>query len=228
MKELVKKIVSGVLVGVMLISLIACQDNKKNTADLTTSESTTQVTTQTTTQTTTEKKEMVTLLSRCPTYEEYISKLKEQGFYVEVDKEKEASDGKRMIASVTCEGYSLTIDYLKQEPHSILSIWASKTTTSYNENWMSTTAISLFKLLYFYLDDVPNSVSSDTLTKRLTDKDSIKRSSSEYTFTNSCDYELSGIKYGLSVMGPSYNSTIKIGSVMVTAEIDEDYMVEKK
>lgn len=220
------RIISILLCALVLFSLVGCK-GKQKVEDMveettTTKQTTTEKTTTTTTLPTTTK-EMVTLLSCCPTFEEYIDKLDASS---NVTKIKEAQDGRRMIASVDCGGsITATISYLKDGTHNINSITFSDITTYYSATWSELSYETILNLAFLFLDDVPTALDSQTLDSTLANRWNFKEQ--EYIDTADAEYVHNGVEYGLHINSPKSYSKSRLGSIMFTVEIDENYMVTK-
>lgn len=166
------------------------------------------------------EEEKVPLITLCPTYEYFLDSL-EHG--VSDEKNSVADDGEHVVASFTYNGYSFVITYLNSEPHYMNSISIMDGTTSYSDHWLNTVPNNVFKLLYLYLVEVPNSLSPDDLSEKLSSRTETKEE--EYMFTGELNYSSNGIKYYISLgLGKTKNSA---AVYTASVEIDETYMVNK-
>ena len=217
-------IVAVVIVIILTIIIAVSTQSKRNHPTATTAKTTYSNSASTpeekTTKETTEAKDMVSLISMCPTYEEFMDKLISSK--VTEKSVKEVSGGKQMNATFNYSGVVVSIWYSKDEPHYIKSIMLTDMTTStFSESWYYSTLYAMEEIVTPYLDGVPNSESFETV---INDKfpNNTKTEQSDYANIVKAEHKLSGIKYSIELSVGSYASYN-----IFTVSIDEDYMIEK-
>lgn len=167
---------------------------------------------------TTESRDMVSLISICPTYEEFMDKLTSSE--ISNLSTQKVTDN-HINTTFDYSGVVVTILYSNDEPHNINSVTiGSITSSSFNESWFSSAAAVCEELLYLYLDDVANSDSSETMYGKLSDN--AKTENASGLVTVSSEYKSKGITYRTTLTTGSY-----ISSYIQSVDIDENYMMEK-
>lgn len=209
-------VVSAIVVIMIMIITIAVKNSSKSTNVSTTSTSSISSQTQKeTTEETTQAKEMVSLVSMCPTYEEFMAKLPSSKITnIEVHEESGT-------ATFNYSGLIVSVWYLENEPHNIKEIMVTDIiSSSFSEAWYYSSFCTLGEIVTPYLDRVPNSESFETIfnDKLLNNKKTEQR---DYATIVKAEYKLSGIKYSTEVSAGRYAS-YHIFSV----SIDENYMIE--
>lgn len=229
-KRTLKRIISAGFALLTLLSITSCNSTSK----MQTAESTVQTTEKTTVSNTTTMptttKEKVLLLSLCPTYEEYIEKLENNIQSIDVERNKESKDNQDMMsATVNCSGgnstATITILYSKANPHSIQSVTVTTSNSVFSSSWWQSAISDCFELLYLYFEDIPTSISLDTLLPTLSK--SMKKEEKEYLVTMNSSYKKDGIRYLMTNILPNQNSSVQACVVTAAAQIDDTYMIDK-
>ena len=219
--KIIIAVVAVIIVIVAILTAIALRANNKQESASSSSTTYKSTTTQENDETT-QSKDMVPLISLCPTYEEFMDKLSSG---VTDLTENTTDDGKHINATFDYHGYTVTVWYLKFEPHYIRSIMVSDITTSYGKSWISNCMADCMTILQLYLEDVPNADSTETISGKFSDgitNNTAKKESDGTTLKMSDSYTSYGIEYSYSGLTGPY-----LANYIQSVEIDESYEIEK-